>query len=132
MAPAADLNLFPRRMGHGAFPHPSEICVAAMSIGSAPAGIAQHSNRSRSSMISGRARGQVLQLFVIFAPITLAFMGLGLDEARLFLERRDAQGAADLAALGAARELTITSDPDDLAAEQGLATTKAIDIAAAN
>ena len=46
-----------------------------------------------------RSRGQTLPLFAILAPLMLALMALGLDAAQLFLERRDAQGAADLAAL---------------------------------
>jgi Putative Flp pilus-assembly TadE/G-like len=55
-----------------------------------------------------QASGQALPLFAIFAPAILALMAVGLDAAHVFLERRDAQGAADLAALSGAREL-----PDD-------------------
>jgi hypothetical protein len=53
----------------------------------------------------------------------IALMGLGLDGARMFVERRQAQSAADLAALAGARSL-----PDDAAQ----ATADAIAIAAAN
>jgi hypothetical protein len=52
--------------------------------------------------------GQTLALFAILAPGLLALMGLGLDGAQIFLERREAQGAADLAALAGVRSL-----PDD-------------------
>lgn len=67
-------------------------------------------------------RGQVLPLFALSAVVILALMGLGLDGARVFLERRDAQGAADLAALSAARLL-----PDESAARD-----MAVAVAAAN
>jgi Flp pilus assembly protein TadG len=73
-------------------------------------------------------RGQTLPLFAIVAPIILAFMALGLDTAHAFLERRDAQGAADLAALAGARLLhdgaTVT--------EQANARAKAVSVAVAN
>jgi hypothetical protein len=55
-----------------------------------------------------RSSGQTLALFAVLAPGLLALMGLGLDGARIFLERREAQGAADLAALAGVRSL-----PDD-------------------
>jgi Flp pilus assembly protein TadG len=75
-----------------------------------------------------RQRGQTLVLFALFAPVLLAFMAIGLDSAQGFLERRDAQGAADLAALAGARLLhegvTLT--------EQEAARVKARSIAAAN
>ena len=48
------------------------------------------------------SRGQTLTMFALFAPIVLAIMGLGLDGAQIFLERRNAQTAADLAALSGA------------------------------
>jgi hypothetical protein len=49
--------------------------------------------------------GQTLPLFALFAPVLLALMALGLDAAQAFVERRNAQGAADLAALAGARFL---------------------------
>ena len=52
-----------------------------------------------------RSSGQVLVFFVLMLPILLAGVVLVLEVANLFLVRRDAQGAADLAALVAARSL---------------------------
>jgi hypothetical protein len=52
-----------------------------------------------------RSIGQTLPLFAILLPGMLALMALGLDSAQLFLERRDAQGAADLAALAGVKYL---------------------------
>ena len=51
------------------------------------------------------SRGQTLTLFALVAPALLAVVGLGLDGAQIFLERRNAQVAADLAALSGAVEL---------------------------
>lgn len=50
-------------------------------------------------------RGQTLALFVILLPGLLAVCALGLDAANLYLERREMQAAADLAALAGARLL---------------------------
>lgn len=50
-------------------------------------------------------RGQTLPLFALILPALLLLMALGLDGAQTFLERRDAQGAADLAALSGAQSL---------------------------
>ena len=69
------------------------------------------------------ASGQTLPLFAIMVPGMLALMALGLDGAQMMLERRDAQGAADLAALSGARALP--GDPAQARAD-------AIAIAAAN
>lgn len=49
--------------------------------------------------------GQVLPLFALSLVVLLGLVGLGLDAAQAFVERRDAQGAADLAALSGARSL---------------------------
>ena len=49
--------------------------------------------------------GQTLPLFAIIVPGVLALMALGMDGAQIFVERRDAQSAADLAALSGVREL---------------------------
>ena len=75
-----------------------------------------------------RDRGQTLPLFAIIAPIILASMALGLDAAQAFLERRDAQGAADLAALAGARLL----HDGATATEQANARAKAVSVAVAN
>jgi Flp pilus assembly protein TadG len=72
--------------------------------------------------------GQTLPLFAILSPLVLAFMALGLDAANAMLERRDAQGAADLAALAGARLL----HDDVTATEQAQARAKAVAIAEAN
>ena len=66
--------------------------------------------------------GQALTLFALVTPVILAFMALGLDAAHAFLERRDAQGAADLAALAGARFLhdDVTADrPGERARRSG-------------
>ena len=52
-----------------------------------------------------QSSGQTLPLFAVIVPGLLALMALGLDGAHLFLERRDAQSAADLAALAGVRSL---------------------------
>lgn len=77
----------------------------------------------QASALHRRERGQVLPLFALGLVALLALTGLGLDGARVYLERREAQGAADLAALSAARFL-----PADATA----ATNEAIAVAALN
>ncbi len=62
-------------------------------------------------------------LFALFLPVLIGMMGLGVDAAHLFNERRGIQSAADLAALAGASQL-----PDDL----GAASSVASDIAADN
>lgn len=54
--------------------------------------------------------GQALPFFAIIFPGLLALMALGLDGAQIYLERRDAQAAADLAALSGARSLSGDAD----------------------
>lgn len=63
--------------------------------------------RSASSRWIGRghARGQALPFFILVLPGLLVVLGLGIDAANLYLERRAAQMAADLAALAGARHL---------------------------
>jgi Flp pilus assembly protein TadG len=82
-------------------------------------------------MTIARARpshGQTLPIFALFAPVFLALMALGLDAAQVFLERRDAQGAADLAALAGARFL----HDGATAAQQAQARDEAVAVAVAN
>ncbi len=55
--------------------------------------------------------GQALPLFVILVPGLLALMAMGIDGANVYLAKRDAQGAADLAAVSGAKLL-----PDKVAA----------------
>ena len=74
------------------------------------------------------AGGQTLALFAIFAPLVLAFTALGLDAAQVFAERRNAQGAADLAALSGARLLHDGVTPT----EQQAARDRALAVALAN
>jgi Flp pilus assembly protein TadG len=56
-------------------------------------------------------------MFALMAPVMLVLMALGLDAAQAFVERRHAQGAADLAALAGARHLheAVTSTEQDQA-----------------
>jgi hypothetical protein len=54
-------------------------------------------------------RGQSLPLFVLFLPALIAFVALGIDVARLYVERSAEQAAADLAALSGARYLPSSS-----------------------
>jgi hypothetical protein len=51
------------------------------------------------------ARGQALPFFALALPVLMAFMALGVDAGNLYLERRAAQGVADLAALTGAKSL---------------------------
>ena len=49
-----------------------------------------------------RMGGQTLPLFALMWPALLALVGLGIDGARIYVERREAQSAADLAAVSGA------------------------------
>jgi Flp pilus assembly protein TadG len=74
-----------------------------------------------------RQLGQTLVLFVILLPGLLAVCALGLDAANLYVERRQMQAAADLAALAGARLLpnavTATAKAQSVATANGYATT---------
>lgn len=73
-------------------------------------------------------RGQALPLFALMLPVLIAFMALGMDASRMYAERRDAQGAADLAALAGLEKL-----PDQVSATaEALAVTSANGYAAAD
>src|SRR5688500_3321121 len=61
-------------------------------------------------------RGQTLALFAVLLPGLMAGMALGVDGANLWLRNRDAQSAADLAALAGARLLPLTPTATDRAA----------------
>jgi Flp pilus assembly protein TadG len=50
-------------------------------------------------------RGQSLAFFALLLPALFAFCALGLDAGNLYVERREMQAAADLAALAGARGL---------------------------
>ena len=64
--------------------------------------------------------GQTLALFAILVPGMLALMALGIDGANIFLEKRDAQGAADLAAVSGAKLLSVgNAAAENLADEVG-------------
>jgi hypothetical protein len=52
-----------------------------------------------------RDRGQSLAFFALVLTLLMGFMALGLDAGNLFIQRRDAQSVADLAALAGARDL---------------------------
>lgn len=80
-----------------------------------------------------RSGGQTLALFAILAPGLLALMGLGLDGAQIFLERREAQGAADLAALAGVRSLpddatTAAADARTVGTAHGYASTQVLPV----
>ena len=67
--------------------------------------------------------GQVMVMFALLLPVLIGMIGLGVDAAHLFNNRRDIQSAADLAALAGASQL-----PGDLGAASSIAT----DIATSN
>jgi Putative Flp pilus-assembly TadE/G-like len=85
-------------------------------------------SRSMGSCHVSRSRGQAVPLFALFAPTVPAFMGRGIDVAQSLVERRDAQGAADLASLAGARHL----DGDVSSADQAAARAAAVAVAVAN
>jgi Putative Flp pilus-assembly TadE/G-like len=73
-----------------------------------------------------RPDGQILVFFVLFLPVLLAVIALVLEVSMIYLVRRDAQGAADLAALAGAASLPTNptqarADASSLAAENGYA-----------
>ena len=82
---------------------------------------------SRSEHGPRRGRGQTLVFFVILLPGMLAFCALGLDAGNVYVERREMQAAADLAALAAARLLpnvaTATAKAQSIATANGYAST---------
>src|SRR5688572_230257 len=55
-----------------------------------------------------RAAGQTLAIFALMLPLLLGMTGLGADGANAYLHYRNAQSAADLAALAGARLLPET------------------------
>ena len=77
-----------------------------------------------------RQRGQTLVLFVIMLPGLLAVCALGLDAANLYVQRRQMQAAADLAALAGARLLpnatTATAKAQAIATTNGYPSTVTI------
>jgi len=75
-------------------------------------------------------RGQVYVLFVLAFVVLVAMAGLLVDGGRAWVDRRQAQSAADTAALAAAQ--AIGSAPSDNSVGQSLAVAGAQPIAAAN
>lgn len=79
--------------------------------------------------LSNRRRqlGQTLAFFVVLLPGLLAVCALGLDAANMYVQRRQMQAAADLAALAGARLLpnavTATAKAQSIATTNGYATT---------
>jgi len=71
----------------------------------------------------GPLSGQTMVIFALALPALIGMLGLGIDAAHMFQERRSLQNAADLAALAGASQL-----PGDPAAAQSVAA----DIAAEN
>jgi hypothetical protein len=66
-------------------------------------------------VIRPRQSGQAILLFVVLIVVAGGMLGLAIDGARLFEERRQAQSLADAAALGAAFELRAGGDAAALA-----------------
>ncbi len=66
-------------------------------------------------MIRPRQSGQAILLFIVLVVVAGGMLGLAIDGARLFEERRQAQSLADAAALGAAFELRAGGDGAALA-----------------
>ena len=61
-------------------------------------------------------RGQVIVIFALAAVVLIAMVGLVLDGGAAFAHRRDAQNAADLAALfGANAYLSVIDQAEDVA-----------------
>lgn len=77
-----------------------------------------------------RQGGQTLAFFVIMLPGLLAVCALGLDAANMYVERRQMQAAADLAALAGARLLpnavTATAKAQAIATANGYPSTVTI------
>lgn len=73
--------------------------------------------------------GQTLALFAVVLPGLIAAMALGVDGANLALSYRDAQSAADLAALSGSRTLSATNPS---IAEFNNAEARAVSVAASN
>ena len=77
-----------------------------------------------------RQLGQTLAFFIIMLPGLLAVCALGLDAGNLYVERREMQAAADLAALAGARLLpnatSATAKAQSIATANGYPTTVTI------
>jgi hypothetical protein len=73
----------------------------------------------------GNEDGQIIVIFSLALVALIAMVGLVLDGGSTFAQRRDQQGASDLAALAAANDYLLNQDST-------LATTRAINVAATN
>lgn len=74
-----------------------------------------------------RERGQILVIVALSLTALVGAVGLAIDGGRLFLERRDAQGAADQAAIAAAHWYCSQSGGATSARNKGLAAAAAND-----
>jgi len=79
-----------------------------------------------------RRRGQVLPLAALMMVVLLGFAGLALDAGHLYLVARNAQNAADAAALAAGRSLTTALQNGPPGSSSNAAVQAAHDWAAAN
>jgi len=85
-------------------------------------------------LISSRRRqsGQILPIAVVGFIVLAAIAGLAIDASRDYLIKRNAQNAADFAALAAAKEMTLSGDVSVPLTSGSAAVTAAHDFAANN
>lgn len=69
----------------------------------------------------GSERGQILVIVALSLAVLIGFVGLAIDGGRIYLERRDAQGAADHAAIAAAQWYCSQSGTATAARNKGMA-----------
>src|SRR5918992_166527 len=65
-----------------------------------------------------RAAGQTLPIFALMLPVVIGMAGLGIDGGNVYLNYRNAQTAADLAALAGARLLPASPSSSDYTAAE--------------
>src|SRR5438128_11601295 len=85
-----------------------------------PTTLGRWAGRDRPQRDACRERGQVLILFVIGTSVIFVIGAIVVDIGIWVSERRNAQAAADLAALAAATQLRDPSDPNAAAIAKGL------------
>ena len=85
-----------------------------------PTTLGRWAGRARPQRDACRERGQVLILFVMGATVIFVIGAIVVDIGLWVSERRNAQAAADLAALAAATQLRDPSDPNAAAIAKGL------------
>ena len=75
-----------------------------------------------------KAAGQTLAIFALMLPVLIGMAGLGADGANVYLNFRNAQGAADLASLAGARTIPLLPTLADYTAAEN----RAVEVAASN